>query len=167
MADMHLMYGRAFGNSHEAQRLYGEAFPQRRLPDHRTFTAIDQRLRENGTFTPKTADWGLERTERVLDAETEILDIVEEEPGISARRLSYRVGISMFVVWRTLHNQGLYPYHVQRVHTLKPEDLPRRMRFCEWLFERNRADLRFVATIFFTDESTFTRDGIFNARNPY
>ena len=80
MADMHLMYGRAFGNSHEAQRLYGEAFPQRRLPDHRTFTAIDQRLRENGTFTPKTADWGLGRTERILHAETEILDIVEEEP---------------------------------------------------------------------------------------
>ncbi|KAJ3662391.1 hypothetical protein Zmor_006742 [Zophobas morio] len=86
IADMHLMYGRAFGNAHE---VYGEAFPQRRLPDHRTFTSIDQRLRENGTFTPKTANWGLERTEHILDAETEILDIVEEEPGISVRRLSY------------------------------------------------------------------------------
>ncbi|KAJ3655706.1 hypothetical protein Zmor_014826 [Zophobas morio] len=60
---------------------------------------------------------------------------------IGVRRLSYRVGISPFVVWRTLYDQGLYPYHVQRVHTLKPEDLPRRMRFCEWLLERNGADL--------------------------
>ena len=33
------------------------------------------------------------------------------------------------------------------------------MRVCDWLLERNTADLRFVATISPTDERTFTRDG--------
>jgi hypothetical protein len=41
-----LFYGRASGNAHEAQRLYQEAFPERRLPDHRTLSASVQRLRE-------------------------------------------------------------------------------------------------------------------------
>jgi hypothetical protein len=40
---MVLFYGRASGN---AQRLYQEAFPERRLPDHRTLSASVQRLRE-------------------------------------------------------------------------------------------------------------------------
>ena len=33
------------------------------------------------------------------------------------------------------------------------------MRFCDWLLERNTADLRFAATISPTDERTFTRGG--------
>jgi hypothetical protein len=46
LTDMVLFYGRASGNAHEAQRLYQEAFPERRLPDHRTLSASVQRLRE-------------------------------------------------------------------------------------------------------------------------
>ncbi|KAJ3661726.1 hypothetical protein Zmor_006113 [Zophobas morio] len=121
---MVLMYGQALGNSLEARRLYQEAFPERRLPNHKTFANVVQRLRENGKFQPRFSDRGRERTERTLDAEEEILNVVENDPGISIRRLSYRVGVSPFVVWRTLHEQGLHPYHVQRVQHLKPEDLP-------------------------------------------
>ncbi|KAJ3649509.1 hypothetical protein Zmor_021249 [Zophobas morio] len=137
---MVLMYGQALGNSLEARRLYQEAFPERRLPNHKTFANVVQRLRENGKFQPRFSDRGRERTERTLDAEEEILNVVENDPGISIRRLSYRVGVSPFVVWRTLHEQGLHPYHVQRVQHLKPEDLARRVRFCEWLCQKNRED---------------------------
>ena len=31
MADIHLFYGRANGNAHEARRLYQETFPNRRF----------------------------------------------------------------------------------------------------------------------------------------
>lgn len=48
MADMHLMYGRSYGNSLGARRMYHEAFPYRRLPNERTFDNIDRRLRETG-----------------------------------------------------------------------------------------------------------------------
>ncbi|KAJ3662341.1 hypothetical protein Zmor_006695 [Zophobas morio] len=106
MTDMVLMYGQALRNSLEARRLYQEAFPERRLPNHKTFANVVQRLRENGKFQPRFSDRGRERTERTLDAEEEILNVVENDPGISIRRLSYRVGVSPFVVWRTLHEQG-------------------------------------------------------------
>ncbi|KAJ3665928.1 hypothetical protein Zmor_001392 [Zophobas morio] len=146
MTDMVLIYGRVFGNAHEAQRLYQEEFPGRRLPHRTTFSAVVQRLRENGKFQPSTTDHGRERTEHVIDVEPEILEIVEENPSISIRRLSYRLGVSPFVVWQILKEQGIHPYHVQRVQSLKPEDLARRMQ----------SD--FVQKLLTTDETTFTRE---------
>lgn len=50
-ADMHLMYGRAFCDAVEARRLYQDMFPNRRIPDRKTFERIDQRLRETGIKT--------------------------------------------------------------------------------------------------------------------
>lgn len=167
LTDMVLMYGRALGNGREAQRLYRETFPDRAVPDHHTFAATVQHLRDNGEYRPQTINRGRQRTPRVLDAEPEILNIVEENPSISVRRLSYRVGVSPFVVWRTLKEQGLHPYHVQRVQALKVEDLPRRVRFCQWLLQKNDQDPQFVENLLSTDEATFTRDGIFNSHNTH
>lgn len=51
-ADMHYMYGLADGNAFEARRLYAERFPQRIVPDARTFSSVHRRLREKGCFKP-------------------------------------------------------------------------------------------------------------------
>jgi hypothetical protein len=40
--------------------------------------------------------------------------------------------VSHWVVSRILHEQLLYPYHVQRVQGLSPADYPVRRRFCRW-----------------------------------
>jgi hypothetical protein len=49
---------------------------------------------------------------RVLDLGPEILQEVEEEPNVSCRRLALRMGVSSFTIWKTLQEQGLYPYHL-------------------------------------------------------
>ena len=49
LADMHLAYGAALGNALEAQRLYHERYPNRRLPSRPMFTSVAQRLRGNAT----------------------------------------------------------------------------------------------------------------------
>lgn len=49
MDDMHIMYGRSYGNSVQERIMYSEAYPDRRLPDRRTFESIDRRLRGRGT----------------------------------------------------------------------------------------------------------------------
>lgn len=46
--DMHLIYGEARCNALRAQRLYAERFPNRQLPNSKTFQRVDQRLRETG-----------------------------------------------------------------------------------------------------------------------
>ena len=45
---MHLVYGEALKNSREAVRIYTDKFPDTIVPDSRTFTAVNRRLREAG-----------------------------------------------------------------------------------------------------------------------
>ena len=66
-------------------------------------------------------------------------------------------------MWRTLHAEGMYPYHVQRVQHLGPGDFAERLEFCKWLNgirELHRYSL-------FTDESHFNRDGVNNTHNSH
>ena len=72
-----------------------------------------QHLRDPGTFKPQTHDRGRDRTERILQAEEQILERVEEEPDISTRRLAAEIGVSQFVVHHILKEQGLHPHHAQ------------------------------------------------------
>jgi len=87
MADIHFFYGRANGYAHEARRLYQETFPDRRLPCSRTFSRIEQRLREEGTFIP-VIEGGRPRTARTVQQEQRILAHVATNPGTSTRRIS-------------------------------------------------------------------------------
>jgi hypothetical protein len=48
--DMVLIYGEARGHSELAPRIYRERFPQRILPNSRTFVNIVQHLRDFGHF---------------------------------------------------------------------------------------------------------------------
>ena len=63
--------------------------------------------------TLSNSGWSV--TEKILQAEEQILERVKE------------LGVSQFVVHRTLKEQGLYPYHVQGVQALDPADFPRRL----------------------------------------
>jgi hypothetical protein len=99
--------------------------------------------------------------------EPEILQAVEEEPNVTCRRLALRMGVSSFTIWRTLHEQGLHPYHLQRVQHLKPEGPPRRIAFCQWLLQKIDEEPNFLSIVLTTDEAGFTRDGVFNSHNTH
>ena len=64
-------------------------------------------------------------------------------------------------VWRTLHEEHLYPYHDQRVQHLEPGDHAQRMDLCHWI----KAHPEMLSFILFSDEASFTRDGVNNLRN--
>jgi hypothetical protein len=92
---------------------------------------------------------------------------VEEKANISRRRLELRMGVSSFTIWRTLHEQGLHRYHLQRVQHLKPEDPPRRIAFCQWLLQKIDEEPNFLSIVLTRDEAGFTRDGVFNSHNTH
>jgi hypothetical protein len=54
---MVLLYGEALGNTVEGRRLYTERFPNRRIPDSRTFSATVQRVRDHGKFDSPTHEF--------------------------------------------------------------------------------------------------------------
>lgn len=50
---------------------------------------------------------------------------------------------------------------------LNVRDHRARENFCRWLLRNNEADENFLANIMWTDESLFTRTGIFNCHNEH
>ena len=79
--------------------------------------------------------------------------------------MSSAEGVHCSTVWRILHKDWLYPYHLQRVQGLKPEDLPRLVKFCQWCLKQCVQHPQFLWKLLFTDEAMFTWDGIFNFHN--
>ncbi|KAJ3663075.1 hypothetical protein Zmor_007384 [Zophobas morio] len=85
---------------------------------------------------PQTHDRGRDRTERILQAEEQILERDEEEPDISTRRLAAEVGVSH-----------------------------RCVNYSKWLLPQCRERLNFLKCILFTNEARFTRSAVLNSHN--
>ncbi|KAJ8940106.1 hypothetical protein NQ318_016022 [Aromia moschata] len=165
--DMILVYGFCEGNERLSVRVYGERFPNRRLPNHTTFTAVVRRLRETGRFAARTADYGRNRFVRTADVEEEILARVEADPELSTRRIGAEMEVSKDVVHMTLKEQLLHPYHKTPVQDLLIQDPGSRMIFCRAVNTQRQLNENFANMILFTDEACFTRRGITNFHNEH
>jgi hypothetical protein len=86
--------------------------------------------------------------------------MVQRSPTTSTRRFSTRLDVSRKRVWRTLHEDSLYPFHPQPVQNLHSAML---LEFCYWLHTYRQL----LPLILFTVEATFTRNGINNTRNSH
>ena len=135
-ANIVLCYGAAGENSRQARVMYQQRFQNRSIPHEQTFISAVQLLRDHGRFQPVAVDRGRTRSQRTLNAEPQILDAVEENPGTSICRLSAQIGVTAFAVWRTFKQQGLHPYHVQNVQALQLGDEFRRLQFCRSLIQK-------------------------------
>ena len=89
--------------------------------------------------------------------------MVQRSPRLCTRRMASRIGVSRMQVWRTLHEEDLHPYHDHRVQHLEPGDHDQLMALCHWI----KAHPELLSVILFTDEASFTRDGINNSRNSH
>ena len=71
---------------------------------------------------------------RTVEQERRILDHVAPNPGTNTRGISSAKGVHRSTVWRILHEDRLYPYHLRRLQGLKPKDLPRRIKILPMVF---------------------------------
>ncbi|CAH1991692.1 unnamed protein product [Acanthoscelides obtectus] len=78
---------------------------------------INQHLINRLPWPPRSAD--LPSIERVWDM------------------IGNQVQVSKTKVWQTLREEGLYPFHVQRVQALQPDDFLARVRFSDWLLHQH------------------------------
>jgi hypothetical protein len=76
--DIVLIYGEARGYSELAGQIYCERFPQRIVPNARTFVNVAQHLRDFGRFEMSERDLGREREDRIVLAEEEIRHKIHE-----------------------------------------------------------------------------------------
>ena len=109
MADMHYVYGLSQGNGLEASRRYAEMYLQRQLPSHRIFARLHQRLREYGSFDKRTQDCGRHREVRTTHLEKAVLNLVEEQPTSSTRKIAFELNVDHMTVFRILKGTTLIP----------------------------------------------------------
>ncbi|GFV40876.1 uncharacterized protein TNCV_1637601 [Trichonephila clavipes] len=122
------MYGAAQGNGAAAERMYRERFPGRKKhPDRRTFERIHRELRTSGTFYASRRGTGIGRYCRTPSLEQRTLNTVDNNPSTSSRAVGRALGVSLQSVLRTLHEDIMHPYHLQRVQAITPDDYPRRL----------------------------------------
>lgn len=132
--DMIIAYGMAGRNARAAARLYAEQFPNReRHPCRTVILRCVQRARESGDLIPNRRTVG-RAVQNVVNDEERVLAAIENNPQISVRRLAETLGLSRHLVHRTLRQNGLHPFHFQRVQQLLPRDQEPRINFCEGIF---------------------------------
>jgi len=157
--DMHFVFGFCDGNSSAAVKEYQRRFPDRRIPSRSVFTRIHQTLHDTGSL-PSVSLQSEREVVRTINTRDNILQMVQRSPCLSTRRMTSRIGISRMQMWRTLHEEDLYPYHDQRVQHLEPGDHAQRMDVCHWI----KAHPEMLSVILFSDEASFTRDGVIHMR---
>uniref|UniRef100_A0A2A4JFB1 Uncharacterized protein n=1 Tax=Heliothis virescens TaxID=7102 RepID=A0A2A4JFB1_HELVI len=139
-----------------AVHLYQQRFGVR--VSHHTILNAVYRFREHGRFDPPPVNAG--RPSHSAKLEEEVLGFFRHHPLASTRDAARVFDVSDNYVWRLLNREGLHPYHFTRVQELQPADYAARLAFCSWLRKEPR-------NIMWTDESTFTRIGMFNIHNAH
>lgn len=157
--DMLLVLGFCESNCRRSVEEYRRRFPNRVIPHRETFANVERRARETGKFFSNTRERVI--AIRAQDEEL-ILNRIEDDPHISTRNLSRQTGISQTSVHRVIKRNLLHPYHIQKVQELLPEDLVKRVDFCQFILHQ---EIGFQKKILFTDEACFTRRGITNLHN--
>ena len=98
-----------------------------------------------------------------MDKVESILQSVEHSPTTSTQRISTHIGFPYTRVWRTLRQHDLYRFHLQMVQCFEEEDEARRLDLCWWVI----ANCQLIPFILFTNEASFTHDGINNTYNSH
>lgn len=170
--EMMLCVGAADGSLRAARDLYRERFidtrpeaERRNLPSLECFRRMVLRLRETGTFRGVRAE-GRPTTQDPYFEES-VLEHFQENPRTSTRRAAAVLNANHMKVWRVLRDDGQHPYHFQKTQELTPADFGPRREFCQWYRNQVLAVPGFAATVLWTDEATFTRDGISNVHNEH
>ena len=158
-ADMVFVYGFCNGNAFAACRKYSLRFPNHRVTDSKVFASVYNKLRETGAL-PSSHMSSERANEQNMDEVESILQSVERSPTTRTRRIFTCISVPHTRVGRTLRQHGLYPFHLQMVQRLEEGDESRRLDLCRWV----TANRRLIPFILFTDEASFTRDGINNTR---
>lgn len=164
--EMIIIYGECKRNSEAAAREYAIRFPERRHPNGNVFLRLINRARNTGNLVPSNKNVaGHPRTARTPANEDAVIHAIEVNPTDSVRNVARMLNISRSSTQRILKDNRYHAYHYTRVQNLLPQDYQARINFCTWILEQEQMDPNFLLKVLFTDESNFSREGIFNTHN--
>lgn len=159
--DMYDVYIRAYRNSYTASDNYLQLYPERQQPNVTYFKKLDRHMNRNGALSKKRQKYQVNPTVNDIN----VLAQVHINPGTSTTVIGRECGLSQRCVSKILRKHGYHDYKFHIVQSLQPNDNYRRLTFCQWFEENVMENPRFQSNILWSDESTFTNNGLFNRRN--
>lgn len=166
--DLIILYVESGYNAREALRVYRERFPPPHPTNPRVILNAMYRIRDNRPVVPRTSvDDQRGGRSRAIPARVEdrILQYFDRNPRSSSRQVGRLFGVSHMTVLKIMKLNRRRPFRVQKVQALLPRDLPVRAAYCRWMLDNITRNEHFVEQIMWTDESTFTRNGMWNRQN--
>jgi hypothetical protein len=115
-------------SSNAAVAEYCQLFPTYTTPNHRVFSKVFDTLHECGTF-PSAHVSSEQACQQHVEEQESILEMVQRGLTPSTQRLCTRLCVSRTRIWRTLQEDGLYPYHPQQVQNQHPGDNAMHLEF--------------------------------------
>lgn len=95
--------------------------------------------------------------------------VIHEDPHTSIRRTALQTGLTTYETQRVLKEGRFHPYKLKVMQELKQngniDDHQRRKEMCLWLRNEILMDPDFLRTILWSDEATFTTNGVVNRQN--
>ena len=132
-------------------------------PDGKTIKAWCEKFLATGSVKKES---GGARTRVSEEKIEEIRAGFQRSPQKSIRQASRQFNVPRSTVHRVLHKRlRLYPYKVQIVQQIKPDDRPRRQAFAIEMLDRIDRDPQFLGNVLFSDEATFHVSGSVNRHN--
>lgn len=147
-------------NACAAQREYARTFPDRPVPDRKTFRNIAGKFQQNFSVMNRKR-----RNEDNEDGDFNVVLYFEEHPRKSIRDAARDLEMPRSCIQRILNKHKYKDFKFKPVQKLYPEDFENRLSFCQLMINRFNEDNDIFRNILWTDEATFTTAGMFNRKN--
>lgn len=162
--EMLLIYGECGRNARQAAIIYSQRFPNVRKPNAMTFLRLIDRVGRTGSVQrkPKT-----DRNPPTIneDMEIDILAMFHVDPHTSTREVADICNVSHSSVVKVLKKHKYHDYKCSLLQALYEGDEGCRLNFADAMLQKCDDNDNFLANVFWSDESLFTRQGVFNRRN--
>lgn len=164
LMDLFIIHGQCNKIISRTCRKFNEKYPNLPQINNRKFIRIQNNFVNFGSSLTAPKNMLKPVTSDEVN-EVNVLAYFHANPQSSIRRAEQDLNVPYSSVQRILANHKMHNYKLTKVQALMPQDCPQRMEFCERLFVHIQEDPNFLKKVIWTDESKFSREGIYNARN--
>lgn len=146
----------------EVCRIFNDRHPTRPPISRTTVHRVNKVFNETGAVTKHI----LKKIEqRRNDHDQTVLDYYRNNPNVSLRVASLDLNLPRENIRRCLKKNKMKPFKPKFLHTLEEGDEVRRLEFCLWAQGEYLNNRHFLKSILFSDEATFTTNGVVSAQN--
>lgn len=146
----------------EVVRRFNERFPSTNLTRMTAMRIVKKFLATGSVLNVKKE---IKKHDENDAATIVAIDSVEEHPRLSLRERSRNLNVSKSELQRIYKSNKVKPFKPKFVHTIEEGDAGRRLLFCLTIGEKCIVERNFYKNIVFSDEATFTTNGVISSQN--